>query len=87
MPDEQLVYDQFKLITTDIGQGALPNNVINCIEKDRNGELWVGTYQGVCVFNNPSLVFSNYNFASDFLGYFSRNIKLKRFFKIFSSYG
>jgi len=54
--------DQYKLITTNIGQGALPNNNVNCITKDRNGEIWVGTYEGICVFNNPSLVFSGYNF-------------------------
>ena len=54
--------DQYKLITTNLGQGALPNNNVNCITKDRNGEVWVGTYEGVCVFNNPSLVFSGYNF-------------------------
>ena len=46
--------DQYKLITTNLGQGALPNNNVNCITKDRNGEIWVGTYEGVCVFNNPS---------------------------------
>ncbi len=54
--------DQYKLITTSVGQGALPNNNVNCITKDRNGEIWVGTYEGICVFNNPSLVFSGYNF-------------------------
>ncbi len=59
---DNLYDDQYKLITTNIGQGALPNNNVNCITKDRNGEIWVGTYEGVCVFNNPSLVFSGYNF-------------------------
>ena len=54
--------DQYKLINTNLGQGALPNNNVNCITKDRNGEIWVGTYEGICVFNNPSLVFSGYNF-------------------------
>ena len=54
--------DQYKIITTNLGQGALPNNNVNCITKDRNGEIWVGTYEGICVFNNPSLVFSGYNF-------------------------
>ncbi len=54
--------DQFKLISTDVGQGALPSNNVNCITKDRNGKIWVGTYEGVCVFNNPSFVFSGYNF-------------------------
>ena len=54
--------DQYKLINTNIGQGALPDNNVNCITKDRNGEIWVGTYEGICVFDNPSLVFSGYNF-------------------------
>ncbi|MFN6946789.1 MAG: two-component regulator propeller domain-containing protein [Cytophagaceae bacterium] len=41
---------------------GLPNTTINCISKDLNGEIWVGTNEGVAVFQNPALVFSNQNF-------------------------
>ena len=50
-----------RLLTTSIGQGALPSAQINCITKDRNGRLWIGTSTGVAVFNNPRGVFSTGN--------------------------
>jgi len=50
-----------RLLTTEVGQGALPSNLINCITKDRNGRIWIGTSTGVAVFNNPRGVFTNSN--------------------------
>ena len=31
---------------------ALPNNFVNCIEKDLDGDMWVGTLNGPIVFEN-----------------------------------
>lgn len=50
-----------RLLTTTIGQGALPSAQINCITKDRNGRLWIGTSTGVAVFNNPRGIFTTGN--------------------------
>ncbi len=47
-----------KLLNTNEGQGALPDNQVNCIAKDLDGEIWVGTLSGPVVFSNPSNIFS-----------------------------
>jgi ligand-binding sensor domain-containing protein len=46
-----------RFLTTNQGNGGLPDIVINCFAKDKNGEIWIGTNQGVAVFQNPSLAF------------------------------
>lgn len=43
---------QEKRLNTQTGQGALPSSKINDIKLDKNNELWVGTDQGVAVFQN-----------------------------------
>lgn len=35
----------------------LPTNNINCIEPDKNGVMWVGTDQGIVIFNCSATVF------------------------------
>jgi len=54
--------DQFTKITTGLGSGNLPNNYVYCLANDLEGNIWVGTKEGVCVFYSPSSVFSGYNF-------------------------
>ena len=54
--------DQFIKITTEIDNGNLPNNSVYCLANDLEGNIWVGTKEGVCVFYSPSSVFSGYNF-------------------------
>ena len=54
--------DQFTKITTGLGSGNLPNNNVYCLANDLEGNIWVGTKEGVCVFYSPSSVFSGYNF-------------------------
>ncbi len=41
---------------TDKKFGNLPDNAVNCIVKDKQGEIWVGTNNGVTVFANPSVI-------------------------------
>ncbi|MBW8051231.1 MAG: hypothetical protein FVQ77_13000 [Cytophagales bacterium] len=46
---------------TDItGNGGLPDINVQCITKDKNGDIWVGTNKGVAVFYNPSSVFTDF---------------------------
>tara|TARA_B100000902_G_scaffold12252_1_gene14926 strand:- start:60926 stop:63076 length:2151 start_codon:yes stop_codon:yes gene_type:complete len=54
--------DQYKVITTSIGSGNLPNKEVYDIANDLDGDIWVGTKEGICVFYSPSSVFSGYNF-------------------------
>ncbi|KXK44229.1 MAG: Two component regulator propeller [Bacteroidetes bacterium OLB11] len=48
--------DKVKLIQTGIGYGNLPSNEVNCITKDLNGKLWVGTSDGIGIINCPESV-------------------------------
>lgn len=43
--------DKIKFLHTGLGYGNLPNNEINCITKDQNGKLWVGSVDGIGIFN------------------------------------
>ena len=54
--------DEFIKINTSVGNGNLPDKQVYCIANDLNGDLWVGTKTGVCIFYSPSSVFSGYNF-------------------------
>lgn len=54
--------DDIKRLTTSVGQGALPSNEVVCLAKDKDGEIWVGTDEGVAVFYTPGNVFSGQNF-------------------------
>ena len=59
---EETADDQFTKLGTSIGSGNLPDKQVYCITKDIEGDIWVGTKAGVCVFYSPSSVFSGYNF-------------------------
>ena len=50
--------DKIKYLHTGLGYGNLPTNDVNCIVKDRNGKLWVGTSDGIAIFNCPESVMS-----------------------------
>lgn len=46
-----------RTLRTGNGNGNLPNNTVNALAYDKDGEIWVGTATGLAVFYNPSLVF------------------------------
>lgn len=48
-----------RILNSNEGQGGLPDNKVNCIAKDLDGEIWVGTLSGPAVFSNPSNIFSS----------------------------
>lgn len=49
-------------ITSQVGQGNLPTMDVYTIAEDLNGEIWVGTGEGVAVFYAAGSVFSGNNF-------------------------
>jgi hypothetical protein len=49
--------DNFKLLTSDEGNGGLPSSDVQCMEVDLDGEVWVGTAQGLGVFYNSAGIF------------------------------
>lgn len=50
---------QQKKLNTNPGFGGLPNNRVNAIATDLNGDIWVGTDDGVAVFFSPEDIFSS----------------------------
>lgn len=43
--------DKIKFIRTGLGLGNLPSNEVNCITKDLDGKLWIGTADGIGIIN------------------------------------
>jgi len=57
-----LVYDpangRSRLLYAQANEGNLPDNTVRALTKDRFGSIWVGTNNGVAVFDNPTGVLS-----------------------------
>jgi hypothetical protein len=49
--------DQKRTLGIGAGNGNLPVPFVNCLVKDLDGEIWVGTNEGVSIFYNPGAVF------------------------------
>ncbi len=49
--------DQAKLLNSAVGSGHIPGNNVIAMAEDKNGEIWIGTEQGVAVFYSPENVF------------------------------
>lgn len=54
--------DEAISISTDVGQGNLPTKDVYSVAEDLNGEIWVGTGEGITVFYSAGSVFSGNNF-------------------------
>ena len=50
--------DKWKLYRNGSGSGNLPNNNVNCVAKDKNGFIWIGTNDGIGIVQCPQNVFS-----------------------------
>jgi ligand-binding sensor domain-containing protein len=48
--------DRCRIISS--GNSNLPSNLVNCITRDRNGDIWVGTDKGVVIFECGQNVFN-----------------------------
>lgn len=57
--------DQVKKLSGDVGNGNLPGNYIHSIAVDLDGQVWIGTDQGVAVFYSPENIFTNDNFDAE----------------------
>lgn len=54
--------DAARRITSSAGNGALPGSFVLSMATDRDGQVWIGSDEGVAVFYSPSNIFSNQNF-------------------------
>lgn len=57
--------DNYKMLTKETGQGALPSNSVLSIAKDLKGEMWIGTTQGLTILSNPGVIFNTKNINYD----------------------
>ena len=48
--------DEKRTLSIGAGNGNLPVPFVNCLVKDLDGEIWVGTNEGVSIFYNPGSV-------------------------------
>jgi hypothetical protein len=53
---------QAKLLSSATNNGAIPGSGVFSLAVDKDGEIWVGTDEGLAVFYSPENVFTNYNF-------------------------
>lgn len=54
--------DKVRRLSGATGNGSLPGATILSLAVDQNGELWIGTNEGVAVIRNPENVFTGGNF-------------------------
>lgn len=54
--------DQVRKITMAEGNGNLPGSIVSSMALDRDGQLWLGTDEGVAVIYSPSAVFNGGNY-------------------------
>lgn len=57
---QQTSDDKYKRLINVPGSGGLPTLRVECLARDRNGTIWVGTDQGVVVFYCPGQLFSSF---------------------------
>lgn len=51
-----------KQLTSSVNNGAVPGSGVFSIAVDNDGEVWIGTDEGLAVFYSPENVFSEYNY-------------------------
>lgn len=49
--------DKVKILSAATGNGAISGNKVYSFAVDNDGEVWIGTDEGVCVFYSPSNIF------------------------------
>ena len=53
--------DEYKILGTSSGFGSLPSSNVNTLAIDNDGEIWVGTDKGPCVFYSSYSIFNDSN--------------------------
>jgi len=51
--------DKVKILSSAPGNGSIPGSKVYSMSSDQDGEVWVGSDQGVCVFRSPSRIFES----------------------------
>lgn len=54
--------DVIRVLTSSIGNGNLPSNLVLSFAEDMDGKVWIGTDKGVAVFYNPQKITEGGNF-------------------------
>jgi hypothetical protein len=49
--------DKAKLLNSSAGSGGIAGSNVNALAEDKNGQVWVGTEKGICVFYSPENIF------------------------------
>jgi len=49
--------DKAKVLNSSTGNGAIPGTGVFAMATDQDGEVWIGSDKGICVFSNPGLIF------------------------------
>lgn len=49
-------------LNSTVGNGNIPGNLVYSMATDKNGEVWVGTEDGVAVFYSPEKIFTGQDF-------------------------
>lgn len=50
--------DRWKWLQTGVGNGNLPGNFVNCMVKDKDGFIWLGTDKGIAIIQCPGEIFT-----------------------------
>lgn len=54
--------DQYKLLSSEEGNGGLPSEYCYSITEDLDGEIWIGTQKGPAIFYSPESIFTETDF-------------------------
>ncbi len=54
--------DHYRLLNSNAGNGNIPGTTLNAMAEDKNGEIWIGTDDGIAVFYTPENVFTGQAF-------------------------
>ena len=54
--------DKVKMLSGEVGEGNIPGNMVFSIAQDLDGEVWIGTDEGIAVFYSPDNIFSGGDF-------------------------
>jgi len=54
--------DHYRLLNAAAGSGKIPGTTLYAMAEDKNGEIWIGTDDGIAVFYTPENAFTGENF-------------------------
>jgi hypothetical protein len=54
---EDISDDQYFLLTSSPSSGNLPSSQVTCISEDLDGEIWIGTNEGIGIIYSPESIF------------------------------